>query len=153
MAVLEIAACPEKLHAVGHDAILIDIVVSDLGRSSCPLASLCLLLLLLLLLPSRFPYLSLSCPPSFSRRYLLRNEHRIDFHLAWLPLATDSDAHSIKLIDSTSARFVDRTSNLMISFSANRSRGYLSTYEEIDTLAAGREIGRFTACSFELSVN
>lgn len=141
MAVLEIAACPEKLHAVGHDAILIDIVVSDLGRSSCPLASLCLLLLLLLL-PLLFPYLSLSCPPSFSRRYLLRNEHRIDFHLAWLPLATDSDAHSIKLIDSTSARFVDRTSNLMISFSANRSRGYLPTYEEIDTLTAGREIGR-----------
>lgn len=152
MAVLEIAACPEKLHAVGHDAILIDIVVSDLGRSSCPLASLCLLLLLLLL-PPPFPYLSLSCPPSFSRRYLLRNEHRIDFHLAWLPLATDSDAHSIKLIDSTSARFVDRTSNLMISFSANRSRGYLSAYEEIDTLAAGREIGRFAACSFELSDN
>lgn len=29
-----------RLHAVGHDSILIGIVVSDLGRSSCPLLSL-----------------------------------------------------------------------------------------------------------------
>lgn len=62
--------CPEReregLHAVGHDSILIGIVVSDLGRSSCRPLSLSS---------------PLSCPPSFSRPYLPRNEHRIDFHL------------------------------------------------------------------------
>lgn len=73
--------CPERereregLHAVGHDSILIGIVVSDLGRSSCRPLSLSS---------------PLSCPPSFSRPYLPRNEHRIDFHLGWLPLATGS---------------------------------------------------------------
>lgn len=89
--------CPARLLAVGHDAILIGIVVSDLDSSPSSCSSS-------LSLPLSS---TITIPRAILLCYLSRNRKRIDFHLRRLPWDGRQwpVAHSIKLIDSSNTSF------------------------------------------------